>query len=107
MTELPGLPRHVLEAVQHEVERVSGTIVGPFDAVFDMLQETATTMRRQAEALESAGRALEEAAGLMKAQADLFDRTVGTVRQPLELAKHVTGSSRAPAPRSRGPRARE
>jgi hypothetical protein len=39
------------------------------DAVFDLLEESGTTLRRQAEALEAAGRALEETAALMKSGA--------------------------------------
>jgi hypothetical protein len=53
-------------------------------------------MHSQAEALESAGRALEEAAALMKSQAELFERTVGTLRKPGELAKAAAGLERHP-----------
>ena len=59
-------------------------------------------MRRQAEALEAAGRALEETAGLMKSQAELFERTIGTLRQPAALAKAAVALERGP--RERGGR---
>ena len=55
-------------------------------------------MRQQAEALEEAGRALEQTAALMKAQADLFERTVRTIREPTELAKAAAGIDRRPRP---------
>ena len=44
-------------------------------------------MRQQAEALEEAGRALEQTAALVKAQAELFERTVRVAREPTEFAK--------------------
>ena len=64
----------------------------PVDAVFDLLEESGATLRRQAEALEAAGGALEETAGLMKHQAELFERTIGTLRQPAELARGGRGT---------------
>jgi hypothetical protein len=48
-------------------------------------------------AVEAAGRALEEAAVLMKGQARLFERTVETLRQPVELAKSAVGVERGTA----------
>jgi len=87
-----------LDLVQEVVERerrlqkeLTGRLVGPVDAVFDLLEEAGAALRRQAEALEAAGRALEETAGLMARQAELFERTVSTLRQPAELAKAATG----------------
>ena len=108
------LPRDLLRATQRQVEllqriidseqRVQGDVVGtifaPVDAVFDMLQQTGATLRRQAEALEAAGRALEETAGLMKSQAELFERMVATLRQPSDLAKAAAGSVRRPGRRA-------
>jgi hypothetical protein len=98
-----------LELVQELLERESlpralGTrLTAPVDAAFDLLEETGSTLRRQAEALEAAGRALEETAGLMKSQAALFERTVGALRQPADLAKAATGLGRR-APRKTGAR---
>lgn len=76
-----------LELVQELVERA----FGPFDAVFDLLEESGAAMRRQAEALSESARALEQAAELMRVQAELFERTVRTVRQPAEMAKGIAG----------------
>ena len=59
--------------------------------MFDLLEETGETLRRQAEALEAAGRALEETAGLMKHQSERFERTVGALRQPADLARAAAG----------------
>jgi hypothetical protein len=99
------LPRDLLRAIQRQLElmqgviererqlqkELTGRVVAPVDAVFDLLEETGATLRRQAEALEAAGRALEETAGLMKHQAQLFEQTISTLRQPTELAKAATG----------------
>jgi hypothetical protein len=104
------LPRDLLKATQRQLEMVQEVIdrerllqsdlaarlVAPVDAVFDLLEETGVTLRRQAEALESAGRALEETAGLMKHQAERFERTVGVLRQPTDLAKAAAGLKRRP-----------
>ena len=110
------LPRQLLEPMQRQLElleqviererrlqkELAGRLVAPFDAAFDLLEESETMLRRQAEALEAAGRALEETAGLMKGQADLFERTVGTLREPAELAKSAAGLDRKPRRRGRG-----
>ncbi len=96
--DLLGAMQRQLELVQEVIERerrlqkeLTGRLVAPVDAVFDLLEETGATLRRQAEALEAAGRALEETAGLMKRQAELFERTISTLRQPAELAKAAAG----------------
>jgi hypothetical protein len=90
-----------LELLQEIIERerrlqseLAGRLVAPVDAVFDLLEVTGATLRRQAEALEVAGRALEESAGLMKGQAEIFERTISTLRQPAELAKAAAGLNR-------------
>jgi hypothetical protein len=106
----PELPRQLLESMQRQLELVEEVIererrlqgeltaraLAPMDAIFDLLEETGTTLRRQAEALEAAGRALEESAGLVQTQADLFERTIATLRQPVDLAKSVGGVERRP-----------
>ena len=51
-------------------------------------------LRGQAEALEAAGRALEETAGLVKSQAELFERTIGVLREPAERARTAAGLDR-------------
>ena len=60
------------------------------------------TLRRQAEALETAGQALEETARLAKTQAELFERTISALREPAEIAKTAVGLERAT--RKRGAR---
>jgi hypothetical protein len=76
-TDLPGdllgAMQRQLELVQELVERerrlqgeLAGRLLGPVDAVFDLLEDAGATMRGQAEALQAAGRALEDSAGLMK-----------------------------------------
>ena len=95
------LPRQLLEPMQRQLELVqeviererkiqkqlAGRIVAPLDAVFDLLEESGLMLRKQAEALKTAGRALEETATLVKTQAELFERTIGVLREPAELAK--------------------
>jgi hypothetical protein len=77
------------------IEReLAGRVAAPFDAIFDLLEQSGSTMHSQAEALESAGQALQEAARLMKRQAELFERSVATLRAPAELAKSVAGLER-------------
>jgi hypothetical protein len=99
------LPRQLLEPMQRQLELVqdviererrlqqelTGRLVAPIEAAFDLLEDSGATLRRQAEALEAAGRALEETAGLMKSQAELFERTIGTLRKPVELARAAAG----------------
>ena len=112
----PELPRELLGAMQSQLalmqrvvdrERLAGSeltarILAPVDAAFDLLEESGETLRRQAQALESAGRALQDTAGLMKRQAELFEQTIGALREPADLAKAAVGLER----RTRRPRRR-
>ncbi len=95
---LLGAMQRQLELVQEIIERerrlqkeLTGRLVAPVDAVFDLLEETGAMLRGQAEALEAAGRALEETSGLIKRQAELFEGTISALRQPTELAKAAAG----------------
>jgi hypothetical protein len=86
------VPRALLAPMERQVELLQEMVeraFGPFDAVFDLLEESAAAMRGQAEALGASARALEQAAELMRAQAELFERTVQTVREPAEIAKGI------------------
>ena len=107
-------PKQLLEPMQRQLElihevieqerrlqrEVVGRVTAPFDLVFDLLEQSAQTMRQQAEALQAAGQALGETAGLVKTQAELFERTLGTLREPTELAKAAAGLERRPRRRS-------
>lgn len=101
----PDLPAAVLEILEREralQREIMGRVFAPADTVFDLLEESGAALREQAAALEEAGRALGHAAALMKAQAELFERTIHTIRQPTELAKTVTGApKKQPARRRR------
>ena len=88
------LTRTVVERQRRLEQALASQIVAPFDAVFDLVQESATTMRRQAEALQAAGRALEESAALMKLQAEQFEQTIAALRRPAEIAKTAAGIGR-------------
>ncbi len=104
------LPRQLVEPMQRQLELVheviererrlqkqlAGHLLSPVDAIFDLLEESGLMLRRQAEALEAAGRALEETAGLEKNQAELYERTIGALREPAELAKAAAGLDRRP-----------
>jgi hypothetical protein len=108
-TERAGVPRQVLDAMQRQVEvvqdlvererrlqrDVAGRLIAPIDAAFDLLEGTGATLRRQAEALGAAGRALEETAALMQGQAEMFERTIAALRQPTELARAASGLERS------------
>jgi hypothetical protein len=115
----PELPRDVLGAMQRQItlvqevidrerklqREITGRLVAPVDAVFDLLEETGATLRAQAEAVEAASRALTEAAVLMQRQAELFERTIVAVRQPADFVKAATGLERADRTATkRGPR---
>jgi hypothetical protein len=102
------LPRQLLEPMQRHLElmqdviererklqkQLAGRLIAPFDVIFDLLEENGLMLRRQAEALEAAGRALEETAGLVKTQAELFERRIGLLREPAERAKAAAGLER-------------
>ncbi len=84
----------MLERERRLQEQVAGRLIAPVDAIFDLLEENGLMLRRQAEALETARRALEETAGLVKRQAELFDQTIGVLREPAERAKAAAGLDR-------------
>jgi hypothetical protein len=120
-TERAGVPRPLLDAMQRQVDLVqdlvererrlqrdvTGRLIAPFDAAFDLLEGTGATLRRQAEALGAAGRALEETAALMQGQAELFERTVGALRQTTDLARAASGLERPTRPAQRSGRTRK
>jgi hypothetical protein len=101
-----AMPRHLLEPMQRQLELVqeviererraqrqlAGHLLAPVDAVFDVLEESGTMLRHQAEALETAGRALEDTARLVNTQAELFERAIGTLREPSERARTGWGT---------------
>ncbi len=103
-----GIPRQLLEPMQRQLELVqeliererrlqkqlAGRVLAPFDAIFDLLEQSGQMLRSQAEALETAGQALEETARLANIQAELFERTVVAMREPTELAKTAMGLER-------------
>jgi hypothetical protein len=102
--QLQAAMQRQLELVGQVLEREQGLrrelakqLVAPADAVFDLLEQSGATLRRQAESIEAAGRALEETAALMKDQAELFSKTIGTLRQPAELTRAAAGLDRRPA----------
>ena len=87
-----------LELVEELLERerrvqrdIATRVVAPLDAVFDLLEESTATMRGQADAVEAAGKALAETAALMGRQAELLERAVAGLREPVELAKSAAG----------------
>lgn len=98
-------PRQLLETMQRQLELVQELIarerrvqqqathrlLAPIDAVFDLLETSGAMLRKQAEALETAGQALEESARLVKDQAALFERAIGTLREPSDRARAIIG----------------
>jgi phage-related tail protein len=88
------LMQEVIERERRAQKQLAAGLVAPVDAVFDLLEQVGVTLRRQAEALETAGQALEETARLAQNQADLFERTIGALREPAEIAKTAVGLER-------------
>jgi hypothetical protein len=86
--------REIIERERRMQAELADRVFAPVDAVFDLLEQSGSTLRRQAETLEAAGRALEETAALMKDQAEVFSQTIGTLRQPHELARAAAGLER-------------
>ena len=68
----------------------------PSDAVFDLLEQSAGALHRQAEALTESARALEQAASMMQVQAELFERTIAVLREPGEMVKRAVGGAPNP-----------
>jgi hypothetical protein len=115
VTPQSELPRRLLQPMQRQLELVqdilererrlqkelAGQLAAPVDAVLGLLEESGATLRRQAEALEAAGRALEEAGGLMKHQAAAFERTIDLLHQPAEVARTAAGLDKRPRKRGR------
>jgi hypothetical protein len=109
------IPRQLLEPMQRQIEllqeviereralqrQIAGRVLAPVDAIFDLIEESGQVLRRQAEALEAAGRALEDTSRLVKTQAELFERAIGTLREPTELAKVAAGLERRPRKQTR------
>jgi hypothetical protein len=99
------LPKQLLQPMQRQLEllqeivererRLQGEILGrllePLDGIFDLLEQSGTTFRKQSEALEQASDALGETAKLMRTQAELFEKSIKLMREPTELAKAAAG----------------
>jgi signal transduction histidine kinase len=99
--DLLRVMRHQAALVQEVIEReqtlqrlIGARLIEPVEAGFDLLEDSAKTLRRQAETLGSAAQALQETAALMTQQAELFERTIHTLRQPLTLARSAAGVPR-------------
>jgi hypothetical protein len=90
------LVQEILERERRLQEELVARAFVPFDAVFDLLEQSAGALHRQAEALTESARALEQAAAMMETQAELFERTIAVMRQPGEIVKRAAGGPRAP-----------
>jgi hypothetical protein len=88
------LVQEVLERERRLQKQLAGHLIAPVDATLDLLEQNGLILRRQAEALETAGHALQETARLVKRQAELFDRTIGVLGEPAERAKVAAGLDR-------------
>jgi hypothetical protein len=94
MQRQPELMQDVIERERRVQKQLARLVIGPVDTIFQLLEETGTMLRSQAQELEAAGRALEHTAGLMKTQAELFERSIGALREPVDLARAATGLER-------------
>ena len=102
----PELPSELVEPMQRQLDllgeivdrerrlqqEIAGYVLGPFDAIFDLLEASGRTFKSQAEALRAASEGLEETAALMKTQAELIERTVAALRKPTDLARAAAGT---------------
>lgn len=91
------LMQNVIDRERRLQKQLATQLAAPVDAVLGLLEESGATMRRQAEAVEAAGRALQEAGGLMKRQAAAFEQAIDVLHQPAEVARAAAGLD----PRSR------
>ncbi|HEX6023064.1 MAG TPA: hypothetical protein VFZ00_13775 [Solirubrobacter sp.] len=99
------LPRQLLGPLQRQVELVEEILererrlqrelltraFAPFDAIFDLLEQSAGALHSQSTALRESARALEQAAAMMEKQAELFEQTIVVLRQPGEIVKRTAG----------------
>jgi len=90
------LVQEIFEREQRLQRELLARTFAPFDAVFDLLEQSAAALRSQATALNESARALEQAAGMMEVQAELFERMIQTLREPGEIAKAAAGVKRRP-----------
>jgi len=104
----PALPRQLLAPMERQVQVIEEILrrerrlqqdimskaFAPYDALFDLLEQSAGALHRQAEALQESSRALGQAADLMEAQAAMFERTISALRQPGDLVKRTAGIDR-------------
>jgi uncharacterized phage infection (PIP) family protein YhgE len=112
MPELPGADvlRELQRTMQSVLERERGLqrdlltrVFEPYDAAFDLLEQSGAALREQADAIEHAAKSLEQAAGLMKTQADLFEHTIRVLREPSRRLESVVGvEARRPGSRKAG-----
>jgi hypothetical protein len=103
MRNQAALVQEVIEREQTLQRLIGSRLIEPVEAGFDLLEDSAATLRRQAETLGSAALALQETAELMAQQAELFERTIHTLRQPVALARSAAGIER---PRKRNAKGR-
>ena len=79
------VPRALLAPIERELGLLRAVVersLRPVDSIFDLLEQSASAMHRQAEA------------EMMRTQAELFERTVAAAREPAELAKGLAGIRR-------------
>lgn len=102
------VPHQLLAPLERQVELVQEVLgrerelqrellaraFAPYDAVFDLLEQSAAALHRQAQALNESARAIEQAAAMMEVQAETFERTIAVMRQPGEIVKRATGVER-------------
>ena len=99
-----ALFQDALEIERRLQRELVGRALSPLDATFDLLEQTGEAMRGQAEAIEHAAQALEQAAVLMRTQAELFERTIHTLREPSRMLESAAGVDRAQARTTARPR---
>jgi hypothetical protein len=88
------LVEEIIERERRLQQEILTRTLAPFDAVFDLLEQSSAALRRQAEALNESARALQQASEMIETQAELFERTIVTLREPAEVVKAAAGVQR-------------
>ena len=100
MPELPGtdllrdwqkMMQSVLERERELQRDLLGRAFEPFDAPSAFWSRAGRRCASRRSAIEHAAKSLEQAAALMKTQADLFERTIRIMREPSRRIESAMG----------------
>src|SRR5205085_1306458 len=93
------------EAMRRQVEfekDLVGKVLAPVGVLLDLLDQTATAMRTQAQAFEAAAEAFNRSAGLLEVQASLLEDASRSMRDPARALRSAGGAVAGGRRRGRG-----